>query len=233
MRAKHIMTRDVVTLAPETSVRDAARALVTHRISAAPVVDADGRLVGIVSEGDLMLRADPEADRPRSWWLSLLTSSEDAAAAFVKSHARRVADVMTRDLVTVEEDTPLAEVARTLEERHIKRVPVVRGGRLVGIVARADLVRAVASAPEPVWPMPSPSDEALRERVIAALRDQSWAGGLPISVIAKDGVVELWGFAETETRRKAVRLLVEEIPGVQRVEDHLGPVPLPAYYGGL
>lgn len=232
MRARHVMTRDVVTVAPDMPVRDVARVLVENRISAAPVVDADGRVVGIVSEGDLMLRAEPGARRPRSWWLWLLTSDDDEAAAFVKAHGRRVSEVMTRDIVTVEENTPLAEVARILEERHIKRVPVLRAGRLVGIVARADLVRALASAPEPVGPEPSPSDDELRERVIAALRDQPWADGFSVSVIVANGVVDLWGFADSEAKRKAIRVLVEQVPGVQQVKDHLRHVPL-AYLGDI
>lgn len=230
MQAKHIMTRDVVTVSADTSVGAAARLMTERRISALPVVDAAGRLEGIVSEGDLAFRVETGTERPRSWWLSLVSSADDRAADFVKAHGRSVADVMTRDVVTVDEAAPLADIARILEERHIKRVPVLEDGRLAGIVSRADLVRALASASDPIGPTPSPDDETLREQVDTALRAAGWAGSFPVGVSVSDGVVHLWGFADSETRRTAIRVLVEEIPGVRRVENHLKPS-VPAYGG--
>ncbi|MFN4088151.1 MAG: CBS domain-containing protein [Alphaproteobacteria bacterium] len=230
MLAKHIMTKDVATIAPDGTVREAARLMTERRVSALAVTGADGRLLGIVSEGDLMFRAETGAERPRSWWLSIFSSSDGMAEDFVKSHARRIGDVMTRDVVTVDEETPIGEVARTLEARHIKRVPVLSGGRLAGIISRADIVRTLAAAPEPVGPGLKAGDEDLRLRVEAALRDQAWARSFPVGVSVNDGVVHLWGFADSEAKRTAIRVLVEEVPGVERVENHLKPS-LPAYGG--
>ena len=230
MQAKHIMTTDVATVSANALVLEAARLMTDRRISAVPVVDAAGRIEGIVSEGDLMFRVETGAERPRSWWLSLFSSADGMAADFVKAHARSVADVMTREVVTVDEDAPIADVARILEERHIKRVPVLSGGRLAGIISRADLVRALASVAEPIGPMPSRDDETLRKEVEAALQGQRWPGTFPIGVSVSEGIVHLWGFADSETRRTAIRVLVEEIPGVRKVENHLKPS-LPAYGG--
>ena len=232
MLAKQIMTRDVVTVSPDSSVRDVARLLIERRISGVPVVDSDSRVVGMISEGDLMFRAETGASRPRSRWLSLFLGDGAAAADFVKSHSSRVADLMTRNVVSVQEETTVAEVAKTLEERHVRRVPVLRREFLVGIISRADLVRVVASAPEPLQPASIPTDEAIRDRVAAALESQPWAAGCVISVIVTNGVVHLWGIIDTEAKRKAARVLAEQIPGVERVEDHLAPMPA-AYYAGV
>lgn len=230
MQAKHIMTKDVATVSSGASVREVARLMTERHVSAVPVVDAKGQLEGIVSEGDLMFRVETGTERPRSWWLSLFSSADGLATDFVKAHARSVADVMTRNVVTVDEAAPIADVARILEERHIKRVPVLSAGRLAGIISRADLVRALASATDPIGPMPSPDDETLREQVDTALRTAGWTGTFPIGVSVSEGVVHLWGFADSEARRTAIRVLVEEIPGVRKVENHLKPS-LPAYGG--
>lgn len=144
MNAAQVMTRQLVTADPIMSVRDVAKLLLEHGISAVPVVDASGALLGIVSEGDLVRRGDVVRDERQSWWLQMLAEGENLAPGFldyVRSGERRVSDLMTREVVTVEEETPLPEVARLLEEHRIKRVPVLRQGKLVGVVSRADLVR--------------------------------------------------------------------------------------------
>ena len=146
MKARDVMVSPVITVKPSSSVKEVAKTFLERRISAAPVVDDQGKLVGIVSEGDLMHRAEAGTERHRSWWLRALTAEETLAAEYVKAHARKVADVMTRDVITATADTPLHEIAALLEKNSIKRVPVVKNGQLVGIVSRANLVQAVASA---------------------------------------------------------------------------------------
>jgi len=223
MVARDVMTRRVVTVAPETSVPEVARLLLEKRISAVPVVDGEGRIVGIVSEGDLMTRPESGTTRRRSWWLSLLSGEEDAAT-YVKTHGSRAADVMTRDVVTVAEDTPLGDVARILEERRIKRVPVVRRGKLVGIVSRADLLQGLASAKARPRKAGG-SDRVIREKLLKALGRESWAPLGQINVTVSGGVVHLWGLADSAEQRRALRVAAESIAGVRAVEDHLGEVP--------
>jgi len=223
MQARDVMTTNVVTVAPDTSVTDIARLLLEKRISGVPVVDAGGRPVGIVSEGDLVRRLGDEEGGARSWWLGLLATPEERAAAYVRAHGRRAADVMTRDVVTVAPDTPLAAVARLLEERHIKRVPVVENGRLVGIVSRADLLRALATKePEAA----SADDRALRER----LQHELGKAGLDyhpyVNIVVADGVVHLWGIVSSRREAEALRVAAENVEGVKAVESHLAVRPV-------
>lgn len=224
MVARDVMSRQVVTVAPETPVSEVARLLLERRISAAPVVDAQGRIAGIVSEGDLMVRPETGTVRPRSWWLSLLTGGEDAAQ-YVRTHGTRASDVMTREVVTVAEDTPLAEVAGLLEERRIKRVPVVRRGKVVGIVSRADLLRGLASARRPAPRASAASDRAIQERLTKVLARQGWAALGQVNVVVTGGVVHLWGLVDSPEQRQALRVAAERIPGVRGVQDHLGEIP--------
>lgn len=169
MRARDVMTTDVVTVDLDTSVREIARLLLARRISAVPVVAADGRLAGIVSEGDLVRRPELGTEARPSWWLMLFAGSEDLAQSYRKAHGRRAADVMTHDVVTVAEDAPVSEIARLLEERRFKRVPVIRDGRVVGVVSRADLVRGLAVQRAPTA-VPA-DDNAIRERCLRSIRD--------------------------------------------------------------
>ncbi len=246
MNAKDVMTADVITVQPDTSVTEIAGLLVDRRISAVPVIDVSGRLAGIVSEGDLMCRPETgTAIRHRSWWLGLITSGESAASHFVKSHGLTAADVMTRDVVTVDEYTPLAEIAEILETRHIKRVPVVRDGQVVGIVSRANLVQALATQrsaaprraeadvhirdklmslvagfahPESAAEHKA-ADAESRERVLAAVADEDWPDLAWTSVTVTDGVVELWGYTDSESDRRAWQITVEGISGVKKLID--------------
>jgi CBS domain-containing protein len=227
MVARDVMTADVVTVSAETAVPEIAALLLEHRISAVPVVDAKGGLLGIVSEGDLMRRPEAGTEvRRRSWWLRLFSDQADLARDFVKTHGLRATDVMTREVVTVGDDTPLAAIAQILEERRIKRVPVVRGERLVGIVSRADLLRAVAAR----WPRSDaaagkPDDRAIRERLLETIRSAEWVTDAFVNVMVTDGVVHLWGVIESDVQRDALRVAAERIPGVRAVEDHLGNLP--------
>jgi hypothetical protein len=175
----------------------------------------------MVSEGDLMRRVETGTLSRRAWWLEILADTGAQASEYVKTHGRRAADVMTRPVVSVAEDTPLEHVARLLERRHIKRVPVVRDDRVVGIVSRADLMRGLAVQPTGPPPATVTDDRAIRERVLASLRAQPWWVGTYRSVVVTDGVVHLWGLARSQAERDAMRVAAETVPGVRGVEDHL------------
>ena len=224
MQAKDVMTTNVVTVTPSTRIQDIAKLLLERKISGVPVVDPDDRVLGIVSEGDLMQRIENETERHRSWWLGFVASREQRAEEYVKSHGTRAGDVMTTDVVTVGEDVAIGEIARILEERRIKRVPVVRDGKLVGIISRANLLHGLAARKEEAPAAPSIDDRAIREAVIGALEKEGWVTHGSLNVIVTDGVVELWGWVESEDERQAFKIATENVPGVRFVEDHLGSV---------
>jgi CBS domain-containing protein len=223
MQARDVMTRNVVTVTPETSVGEIARLLLEKRISGVPVVDAHGRLVGIVSEGDLVRRLEDEGESGRSWWLGLLATPEERAEAYVRAHGRRAADVMTKNVITVTPDTPLAAVARLLEERHIKRVPVVENGKVVGIVSRADLLRALAARETEAT---SADDRALRERLDRELEKAGLDYHPYVNIVVADGVVHLWGIVSSRREAEALKLAAENVEGVKAVESHLAVRPV-------
>lgn len=224
MRARDIMSTDVVCIESTASVFDAAELLLSAGVSAAPVVNPKGTVVGIVSEADLLRRVEIGTAAKKSWLARLVSSEGAAAHEFVAAHGRRIADVMTREVVTAGEDTPLGELVELLERHKIKRIPIVRNGLLAGVVSRSDLLRAVLSR-EPDQPVLQPTDRALRELVVAALENQPWTSKWPVNVFANDGVVHLWGFVEGEEVRKAYRVAAENVPGVRRVKNHLRGLP--------
>lgn len=221
MRAKDIMTENVVTVGPDAGVHDIARLLLKRGISAVPVLDEDRQLLGIVSEGDLMRRSENETERHGSWWLGLWTLAEDQAREYVKGHGRHAREVMTRDVATVTEDASLAEIAELLETRRIKRVPVVRGGRVVGIVSRANLLHGLASTREAAPAMPDEDDRAIRQRVIATLEKDLGVTDQCINVIVRSGIVELWGLVDTGAEKEAILMAAENAQGVKDVRDHV------------
>jgi CBS domain-containing protein len=220
MKARDVMVSPVITVSENSTVRDLAKVLLANRISAVPVVDSRSKVVGIVSEADLMHRSETCTERPTSWWLSLISGERALAAEYVQSHALKVKDVMTLDVQTAEPDTPLVEIADMFEEKHIKRVPIVNNaGELVGIVTRANIIQAVASA-RPKLEITLP-DTMTREKLIAELKKQSWSHVHKLNVTVTNGVVDLWGFAQSEKERQAIRVAAESIPGVVAVNDHL------------
>jgi CBS domain-containing protein len=221
MKASDVMVTDVITVGPEMTVREAAQLLLDRHISAAPVLDAQGRLIGIVSEGDLIHRAEIGTERRRSWWLEFLVSDQTRANEFIKAHATKVADVMTRNVVTATEDTSLGEIATLLERHGIKRVPIVRSDKVVGIVSRANLLQAFASAPVSVQATTSVNDQALREQVMAHIRAQPWGMPWLMTVNVHDGVVELWGPIDSDEQRRTILVAAESTPGVREVKDNL------------
>jgi len=222
MQAKDVMTSEVVTVGPDTPVAEIARRLVARRISAVPVVDDEGRPVGIVSEGDLMRRPETGGERHVSWWLALVVEPESQAREYLKSHGTRARDVMTGELFTVDEDASLEDVAKLLEKHRIKRVPVVRDGKLVGIVSRANLLRGLVARQRA--PQVSADDRALRARVIEAIR-ASGARNEFVDPIVSGGVVHLWGTTYSEAERDAIHAAAASVAGVQGVEGHVGVLP--------
>jgi CBS domain-containing protein len=219
MKARDVMVSPVITVKPSASVREVAQIFIDKGISAVPVVDDQGKVVGIVSEGDLLHRQEAGTERRRSSWLQLLTGKETLAAEYVKAHARMVADVMTRDVITAAPDTPLHEIASTLEKRGIKRVPIVSKGQLVGLVSRANLIQAVAAARKQLE-IPF-SDVNIRDRIVSRLREQPWAHTWALNVTVNGGIVDLWGLTNSEAERKAIRVAAETTQGVRAVNDNL------------
>ena len=224
MKASDIMTAQVITANPDTAVRHIAALLFKHRISAVPVLE-NGKLVGIVSEADLLHRHEigtEGAARSSSWWLQLL-SADRSVAEYVRSHATRARDIMTKDVICVAPDTPIAQIARLLEKHGVKRVPVLQGGRLVGIVSRSNLVQALATSSRDMN-VGDTHDGAIRTRLSAELERQPWWRSTTSTVIVTDGVVHYFGILDTEDQRQAARVAAENVPGVRRVEDHRHPI---------
>jgi len=208
----------VATATPETTVEALARLMINLRLSGVPVMDRDGRLVGIVTEGDLLRRVETGTERHRPRWSEPFSSNSRLAAEYVKSHAKRVADIMTREVFSVEETATLGEIADLLETKQIKRVPVVHDGKIVGIVSRADLLQVLASGGAKT--ADEEQDGAIRRQLLAELREQQWADASEDRVVVSDGVVHLWGTVGSEDERRALRIAAENTPGVRAIEDH-------------
>ncbi len=230
MLAKDIMTTNVITVTPDVSVEEIAQLLMNNGISAVPVVNSGGDLVGLVSEGDLMRRRENETEGRHAWWLNLLGSAQERAEDYIKTHGRRAEDVMTRKVVTVGENTSVGEIAQLLERRHIKRVPVVRDGKIVGLVSRANLLHGLATHKDSISVSTSPDDRAIRAAAQALVASEAWISHGSLNTMVADGVVDLWGWVETESERKALLIAIGEIEGVKEVIDHLGI--LPPYLSG-
>lgn len=223
MQAIDIMTPKVVSVGPDTEVREIAQRLLENRISAVPVVDIDDKVIGIVSEGDLMRRVKDDGEHGRSWWLTLFTGGKDPQE-YVKTHGRKAHEIMTANPLCVAENTPLHTIARMLEKHHIKRVPVLREGKLVGIVSRANLLQGIANAA--VAPTQSPADDRkIREAILNEVEQNTGVRSENISLIVDGGSVEIWGLVESLEQKQAVTVAAENVPGVIRVENHLGMMP--------
>jgi len=220
MQAKDIMSKRVISVSPDAAVLQAVELMLRHNISGLPVVDARGNLVGILTEGDLLRRAEMATERKRSRWLEFLFGPGRLADEYVRSHGRKVHEVMSRQVKTVSETTPLDAIVRLMEQHRIKRLPVTRGREVVGIVSRANLLHALASLSREVRAPPA-NDRAIRARLMAELRKQKWAPSALVNVVVRDGVVELWGAVTDERERQALLVAAENIPGVKGVRDHL------------
>ncbi len=220
MRASDVMSSRVIAVAPEATVLEAIELMLGNRISGLPVIDDTGALVGIVTEGDFLRRAETGTERKRPHWLEFLIGPDHLAAEYVRSHGRRVAEVMTRDPITAAENTSLDEIVQIMERKRIKRLPVVRAGKVVGIVSRANLLHALASVSRDL-PAPEKSDGEIKRRILDEFERQPWAPIALIDVIVKNGVVELWGSVTEAKQREALKVCAENIPGVKKVVSHL------------
>jgi CBS domain-containing protein len=220
MKAADIMTRSVVSVEPAATVLQAADRMLQHGISGLPVVDGDGHVVGIVTEGDFLRRTETGTQRKRSRWVEFLLGPGRLAEEYVRSSSRRVEDVMTRSVHTIGEDTPLSDAVELMERHRIKRLPVLRDQKLVGIVSRANLLHALASLAREIKST-SADDEAIRERLLTELNQQSWAPLGLIDIIVRNGTVELWGTLLDERKRRALIIAAENVRGVKGVRDHL------------
>ena len=219
MRAHQIMTRSVLTVTPETTMLEAANKMLQQHVSGLPVVDAAGKVIGIVSEGDFLRRTEIGTGRKRGRWLKFILGPGTEAIDFVHENGRNVSEVMTREPVTITEDTPLEEIVTTMEKHDVKRLPVMRGETLVGIVSRASLLQAVASLARDV-PDPTADDDHVRRRIIDSLEKNDWCP-FGLNVVVRDGIVHLNGVITDEHSRQASIVGAENVAGVKKVHDHL------------
>jgi CBS domain-containing protein len=224
MRAIDVMVRDVVTVRADTDVADAIKLLAEHDVSALPVVDDAGNLVGVLSEADLIHRVEIGTEKRRPWWLEAVTGASTLATEFAKSHGKKVDEIMTSSVISVSEDTQLSEIAGLFERRGIKRVPVVKDGKLVGVVSRSNLIQALASVVGRIDEHDE-TDRQIRLELMSRLQQQSWTDFGSRNVTVSGGVVHLWGLVGSEPERKALLALAEGVPGVSRVSDEM----IPAY----
>ena len=220
MNASDVMTRTLLSVRLDATVAEAIRTMLDNRISGLPVIDEAGRLVGILTEGDLLRRGETGTERQRSRWLEILMGPGRLAGEYVRTHGRKIGEVMTRDVVSVTLDTPLKEVVELMERHRIKRVPVLHGEVLVGILSRADLLRALLGALQEEE-SPATNDGEIRERILGELAKAAWMPRDGIAVTVENGVVDLNGVILDEKEREALRVAAENVPGVRAVEDHL------------
>lgn len=226
MRAVDVMVRDVITVHPDTDVADAIGLLTKHDVSALPVVDPDNHLIGVISEADLIHRVEIGTEKHRPWWVEAMTGAASLAQDFAKSHGKKVSELMTRDVVSATEDTPLWEIAALFERKRIKRVPIVHDGKLVGVVSRSNLIQALASAiGHNDGDTVSDSDRQIRNDILHRLGQQTWTEFGSRNIIVSNGVVHVWGLVGSEDERNALLALAEGVPGVSHVSDEM----IPAY----
>jgi CBS domain-containing protein len=224
MQARELMSTNLVIVPPETPVAAVAELLAARGISAVPVVDADGKPLGIVTESDLIQRLADRPPGPLGWFFGLFRDAKPLVQRFAKAHGATARDVMTPELITVEEDATADTIAELMETRHIRRVMVLRDGRLAGLVSRADLLRAILRPDKPAQTLQD--DKDILRAVIAAMRAQPWTDTFWVYPNVQDGIVTLYGFARSDVMREGLRVLAQDIPGVQSVQDKMEPMPL-------
>ena len=220
MKAQDVMTQYVISVGPNDPVSKAVRAMLQNDISGLPVLDVEGRLVGMITEGDLLRRSETATARKRPRWLEFFVGRGKLADEYARTHGRKVVEVMTDDPVSVREETPLEEVVTLMETRRIKRVPVLRGRRVVGIVSRANLLHALARIAGEAKPT-NADDKSIRANLIATLNAERWAPLGAVDIFVRDGVVDLWGSITDERERRALIVAAENTAGVKVVKDHL------------
>ncbi len=220
MRAADIMTPRVITISTEASIAEAIRLMLQNRISGLPVVDAAGNLVGIVTEGDFLRRTEDNTEKRRAHWLEFVLGPGRLAGEYVRSHGRKVGEVMSHGTITAEENTPVNEIVRLMETKRVKRIPIVRGNKVVGIVSRANLLHILGRLASEAKPV-AKDDSDIRAKIVAELEKQPWAPTAGINVIVQNGIVELKGAIFDERQRQALKVAVENVSGVKAVRDHL------------
>lgn len=217
MRVSDIMTQEVVSIAPDATVAEAAQLMIKERISGLPVIDGQRHLIGIITEGDLLRRSETGTQGHRPRWLQVFMSPHRLAAEYVHSHSNRVADLMTADVAVAHEDAALADVVEIMQRRQINRVPIVRNQLVVGIVTRANLLHALAGSP----PRPTSADDRqIRKDIVEELGRHKWAAK-QLEVAVRGGVVDLWGLITDEGQRDAIHVAIENVAGVRKIRDHL------------
>lgn len=220
MKAEDVMTRDVISIDPDSTVLQAARLMLQHRISGLPVIDAKGELVGVLSEGDFLRRRETNTEKRRSRWLEFLMGPGRMAAEYSHSHGCKVSEAMSPNPQTVSETASLEEIVELMERHRIKRVPVLCGSEVVGIVTRSNLMRAMVSVARAAPPTAT-DDVAIRQRLMDEIQKAEWAPSATIDVVVRDGIVEFWGAIIDERQREALKIAAENIAGVKAVKDHL------------
>lgn len=220
MQVSDIMTRELISVAPDESIDTAIDLMLDHHISGLPVLDSAGRLVGILTEGDLLRRPEIGTQHERSNWRDAFVGTRGAARKYIHTHGVRVKDVMTPDPAAVAEDASLDEVAQLMEARHIKRLPVTRQGAVIGIVSRANVIRALVAHHREAN-QAAPDEKTIRKQILEQIAAQEWAAGVVVDVSVRNGVADLWGTVLEGEQAEALRALVESTPGVQRVEPYL------------
>ncbi|MGA8387383.1 MAG: CBS domain-containing protein [Pseudolabrys sp.] len=220
MKAKDVMTSTVISVQPNATILQAARQMLQHHISGLPVITQSGEIVGILSEGDFLRRREIATERRHSRWLEFLMGPGKLAVEYAHSHGSKVAEVMTTEVHTVTEDTTLEDIVELMERRRIKRVPVMRGKEVVGMVTRSNLMRAMVSLAR-AEQKPANDDATIRETLLAEMQKESWAPAAMVNVVVRDGIVELWGVVIDERQREALKVAAENIPGVRAVKDHM------------
>lgn len=220
MLARDVMFSPVITAKPDTAILEIVQLMLDHRISALPIIDDTGQLVGLVSEGDLLRRVEIGTQKHRSWWLTAFRGAVSLAEDFVKSQSMKASEVMTKNVVTAREDTPLWEIAEILEKKKFKRVPVVRDGRVVGIVSRANLLQALTTQKGFAVDAPSVDDREIREALLEVLRSEKWSNMSHLNVVVINGVVHFWGLVASQAQREALIVAAQAIPGVRDIVDH-------------
>lgn len=215
-----VMTRNVITISPDSTVEEAVNIMLERRISGLFVVDKNGELAGVITEGDLLRRDELGTQKSRSWWLRLLASPAKQAMDFTRAYGRHVRDVMTENVVAVSQDSPLEDVVGMMEKYRIKRLPVTADNKVVGVVSRSDLLRALIGRVRTAEPIAT-DDRTIRQTIMDRLEAQSWAPMTTLNVTVADGVVDVWGTITNEQERHGIRVVVDNTPGVKMVHDHM------------
>ena len=227
MQAQDIMNKNIISAAPDTTVDQLVKLMMKHHISALPIVDENGAISGLVSEGDLMRRVEGAQAPPKSWWLSLFAGNKYSVTDFIKLRGRHAREIMTRKVITVTPDTPVGQIARLLERERIKRVPVVENSNLVGIVSRANLLHALATT---TFKLPSNAgDREKRNTVLGALAEVPGLVPSHINIIVHGNRINVWGIVDTDAEETAAKMAIENIEGIGEVTVYLGRIPRNPY----